>query len=692
MHPRLPVISVLLCLAAPAPAQAVTTVAAPASPAGDVTVTGSPLGDLVTVRGSADRVRIQDAAGVVTAPSAVCTARSATEVECSTRRPVAARLGAGNDRFTVAGGWSADVAPRLDGEDGDDRFEVGPAPAAGVDGSAGTDTVSYAGGTLWDGFLIDLGAGSTSAGGVLAEIEAVEGSRSADHLRGDARSNTLRGLEGDDTIDGGPGADTVDAGPGDDELFAIDGSTDALGCGDGFDTATMEGADTTDGCEQRQGPGVSALADVGLPVVTSSRPAPRARVVRPRGAKRGVIAIRSRPAADGANTRIGARVRSPNAGVVRMTVLDGDRVVGATERATTGGQDVTLTVALDAGVRKVVADTRHVELAVLLELVVGGVVTVAEEHQATLVEPPPFVRGARGKRKRGGFGVQRLQGSARSDHLSGDSGDDTLRGAAGNDLLEGGTGNDRLAGSAGNDKLDGYDGDDRLMGGAGDDLLVETRFGDDTLDGGAGDDWIVGGRGSDHISGGPGDDVIFGGSAPDTIDCGAGDDTVFVNLESERRSLAGCETVLEEDDIPSIPCGEGDGTDDGETMLGTDAADVCNGAGGADDVEGAGGSDRLFGGAGDDRAFGRFGNDQMFGEAGDDELEGGRGDDRLSGGAGNDQLNGGYGRDRLDAGAGNDTLISRGGGRDQVECGPGRDVAVVDRGDRLSGCETVRYR
>jgi Ca2+-binding RTX toxin-like protein len=401
--------------------------------------------------------------------------------------------------------------------------------------------------------------------------------------------------------------------------------------------------------------------------------------------------MRSRPAADAAKTRIGARVGVPAPGTTaKMTVRHGDRQIGTTQVVAANAGEVTLNVPLDAAVKQLVATTRHVELTAVVELVsTAGLPGVAEEYQATLVEPPPYVRGAAGVKRRGGFGVQRLKGTARGDDLDGESGNDTLSGLGGNDKLFGGTGNDRLLGSAGNDHLDGFDGDDNLQGGAGDDLIVESRFGDDTLSGGAGNDWIVGARGTDHISGGAGDDVLFGGSGSDTLDCGPGNDTVFVNLDIERKTAKGCETILDEDDIPSIPCPD-EGTDDGETMLGSERADVCQAKGGDDDVEGAGGSDKLFGGDGDDRIFGRFGNDQLSGEAGNDEIEGGRGDDRLSGGPGNDQLNGGYGNDRLDAGPGNDTLVARGGGSDQLDCGPGRDVAIADRTDKLVGCETVR--
>ena len=64
--------------------------------------------------------------------------------------------------------------------------------------------------------------------------------------------------------------------------------------------------------------------------------------------------------------------------------------------------------------------------------------------------------------------------------------------------------------------------------------------------------------------------------------------------------------------------------------------------------------------------------------------------DRLEGRGGGDRISGGRGRDCLEGGPGGDTLNAAGGGRDAVRCGGGRDTAIVDRGDRLSGCERVR--
>ena len=87
------------------------------------------------------------------------------------------------------------------------------------------------------------------------------------------------------------------------------------------------------------------------------------------------------------------------------------------------------------------------------------------------------------------------------------------------------------------------------------------------------------------------------------------------------------------------------------------------------------------------------GNDQLIGSK--------RADDTLIGGTGNDILDASFGRsrrgddqDKLLGGPGNDQLYAADGrGDDIVNCGPGRrDVAVVDKEDKVIGCEKVIYR
>jgi Ca2+-binding RTX toxin-like protein len=116
---------------------------------------------------------------------------------------------------------------------------------------------------------------------------------------------------------------------------------------------------------------------------------------------------------------------------------------------------------------------------------------------------------------------------------------------------------------------------------------------------------------------------------------------------------------------------------------------------------GRGGNDRISagGGFGFDAPLRRFafisggqGNDQVTGGGGDDILEGGAGPDQLTGGAGGDILTGGKGRDTMRGGAGSDALLARKSGRDRVLCGPGTDMALVDRRDRVRGCEQVALK
>jgi Ca2+-binding RTX toxin-like protein len=84
--------------------------------------------------------------------------------------------------------------------------------------------------------------------------------------------------------------------------------------------------------------------------------------------------------------------------------------------------------------------------------------------------------------------------------------------------------------------------------------------------------------------------------------------------------------------------------------------------------------------------------DLLRGLGGNDRISGRRGADCIYGNRGDDRLKGGLGRDKIYGGPGNDRIFAAGQGRDRVICGPGDDVAVIHRGDRVRGCETVRRR
>jgi Ca2+-binding RTX toxin-like protein len=124
------------------------------------------------------------------------------------------------------------------------------------------------------------------------------------------------------------------------------------------------------------------------------------------------------------------------------------------------------------------------------------------------------------------------------------------------------------------------------------------------------------------------------------------------------------------------------GSKAGDRLVGSIAGDRIVGRGGPDQIKGRAGKDCVNGGAGDDRVNGGAANDTVKGGRGADSLKGNGGNDKVSDRSG--------GRDRLSGGAGKDRLRARGGNRDLVFCGAGRDRAVVDRIDRVRGCERVK--
>lgn len=112
-----------------------------------------------------------------------------------------------------------------------------------------------------------------------------------------------------------------------------------------------------------------------------------------------------------------------------------------------------------------------------------------------------------------------------------------------------------------------------------------------------------------------------------------------------------------------------------------------------DQLAGDGRGNLIFGLPGADWLSGRGGHDCLIGGRGNDRLTGDAGWDRLTGGPGNDVITGNGGRNRYDAGSGNDLVRAANGRAELVSCGTGRrDRAIVDRADRVRGCEQVRRR
>ncbi len=179
---------------------------------------------------------------------------------------------------------------------------------------------------------------------------------------------------------------------------------------------------------------------------------------------------------------------------------------------------------------------------------------------------------------------------------------------------------------------------------------------------------LLAGRCANEMNGTDDGDKLFGTTAGDTIFGRDGDDVI--------KSLSGDDCI--------------DAGSDDDDLTGGTGNDSILGGRGSDELDGSSGADRLFGQSGDDVLVGGSGRDMLAGGDGRDRLSGGQGRDRLFGERGNDLLTAGQsGGSLLDGGSGNDTIRSRNGQRDTVRCGTGRDLAIVDRFDRVSGCERV---
>jgi Ca2+-binding RTX toxin-like protein len=212
-------------------------------------------------------------------------------------------------------------------------------------------------------------------------------------------------------------------------------------------------------------------------------------------------------------------------------------------------------------------------------------------------------------------------GAKRDDGAKGEH--DTI--ATDVETLYGGYGNDRLYGTAGPDGLIGGYGNDILLGRAGDDTL-NGKLGNDTLDGGGGDDFLFGDDDDGVDEGAPGADTIKGGSGIDWVSYYYATKAITADLDGKSRDdgVKGEHDTLGAD-IENISGGSG-----GDKLTGNASRNILDGADGAD---------TLRGGAGDDELTGGYGADSLFGEAGDDHLD--SGDELGSGTPWADKIDGG---------------------------------------------------
>jgi Ca2+-binding RTX toxin-like protein len=131
----------------------------------------------------------------------------------------------GADQFVIHGAAPAS----LSGGAGDDAFTF--AKEAGVSGSIdGGDGVNLLDYSRWTAAAeVNLGQGTASGAGSVANIQNVQGGDGNDHLVGDSQDNSLWGGAGNDYLNGAAGNDFLQGGAGNDILLGGAGNDSLFG-------------------------------------------------------------------------------------------------------------------------------------------------------------------------------------------------------------------------------------------------------------------------------------------------------------------------------------------------------------------------------------------------------------------------------------------------------------------------------
>jgi Ca2+-binding RTX toxin-like protein len=596
-----------------------------------------------------------------------------------------------------------------------------------IDGSSGTDTVSYANSVT--GVTVALngtaGTGGDAAGDVLVNVENLLGSANNDVLAGDNGINVIDGGLGDDILNGAGGNDTLNGGAGNDTLTGGAGNN---------------------------------LLDGGADINTADYSAETASVT-----------VTLMGAADGSATGTGftdtlRSIENVTGGSGNDTItadsianfIDGN---GGTDTVNYASSDAGITLTLNGGAG--VGGYAAGDVLVNVENLVGslyndtitaddnanfidgngGTDTVSYANSASAVTMT--LNGASNSTAGSGgdaagdilINVQNLTGSTNNDVLTGDSGTNVLDGGTGNDMLVGGLGNDTLIGGGGSDTAD-YSTSVNNLTIALDNSGGASGFSDGLLGGGTDTlqaiSNLIGGSGNDTFTANSGANTLDGNGGTDTVSYANSTAGVTMTLNGASNSTAGVGGDAAGDvlvNVENLIGGSGD-----DILTGDNNINVLDGGTGNDTLYSIGSNDTLIGGAGADSLDGSGGTSSwasyqtsadvvanlgnaalntgdavgdtyaniqnLIGGSGNNTLTGDSSDNTIYGGAGNDVLDGGGGNDVLDGGAGIDKVSFAnlaagpgvtldGGGGANVIAHAGADTATLINIEIFEGSNNV---
>jgi Ca2+-binding RTX toxin-like protein len=183
--------------------------------------------------------------------------------------------GAGSDRLRLSG-HQGGMAISIDGQANDGTPGEGDNVGSDIEKIEGTTSNDvFVGSAGRDDFSGDSGEDEIHGGGGPDELYGGGGD---DRMFGNAGDDKLQGSNGSDTVDGGPGLDQIygdtascsvfcsfDA----DTLFARDGEKDAVDCGGGADSASVDQLDVVSDCASVDRANVTPPAGGGAPARAS---------------------------------------------------------------------------------------------------------------------------------------------------------------------------------------------------------------------------------------------------------------------------------------------------------------------------------------------------------------------------------------------------------------------------------------
>ena len=386
------------------------------------------------------------------------------------------------------GGFSFSSVENLTGGSAADTFKFsnGKSVSGKIDGGGGIDTLDYS--LYATGVTVNLGAGTATGTGSIANIENVTGSPASDHITGSSLNNVIKGNGGTDVLNGGSGgADTffLASSQGSATTVTGAGTDDTLVAPNITNTWNITGSNSGN----VNGIVFTAIANLlgGSGTDTFKLTSTGSLSGKVDGGSGGTDTLDYSGRSAAVTVNLASLMATATGGFANIDKLVGstsnsDKLVGPNLTNTwsiTGANSGTVGSFSFSGVENLTggsgADTFHFSNGKSVSGKIdggGGTNWLDYSSYTTSVSVDLSANAATGVFG-GAFGgiahIENVRGGTGADTLKGNSSGNVLIGNGGADKIIGGSGRSILIGGSGNDSITGGSGDDIVIGGTTDD-------------------------------------------------------------------------------------------------------------------------------------------------------------------------------------------------------------------------------